>query len=309
MSRNYSKQYNNERGHNNQGHNNQGHNNQGHRQSQHLCFTIELNDFKDVIFDAKNLIQFTKHIITTSDTNIISKKDIIIKEKRKDLEKEKEKEKEKKPLINLKPTETTYNPCQKDSLFWCLFILKHGISKYEMELGNQHFVVEKQEKFKYIESIRKNKEVIKMHKIKPLSGLEDDLANKDRITIKTFLALCVIENINILLVDKRKIYEIIMNDEPKINVVHRNSTTYEHYIELDVNKDAIEKYKNTYYKMSSFDDSLKSMTSYKVEELLELCNKLNIDLLQDNKEKGEKGEKGQKKRTKKDIYELIVMNF
>ena len=171
-----------------------------------------------------------------------------------------------------------------------------------MELGNQHFVVEKQEKFKYIETIRKNKEAIKMHKIKPLSGLEDDLANKDRISIKTFFALCVIEKINILLVDKRKIYEIIMNDDPKIHVVHRNSTTYEHYIELDVNKENIEKYRDTYYKMASFDDSLKSMTSYKVEELVELCGKLNIDLLQDNN-------KDKKKKTKKDIYELIVMNF
>ena len=295
MSRNYSKQY------------NQSQNNQGPRQCQNLCFTIELNDFKDVIFDAKNLIQFTKHIITNDSTliptPITSKKEPIVKGILKNLEKNSSKKVD-KLLSNMNPN--TYNPSQKDSLFWCLFILKHGISKYEMELGNQHFVVEKQEKFKYIESIRKNKEAIKMHKIKPLSGLEDDLANKDRISIKTFLALCVIENINILLVDKRKIYEIIMNDDPKINVVHRNSTTYEHYIELDVTKENVEKYRDTYYKMSSFDDSLKSMTSYKVEELLELCNKLNIDLLQDNKEKGEKGEK---KRTKKDIYELVVMNF
>jgi hypothetical protein len=303
MSRNYSKQY-----------NNQGQNNQGHRQGQNLSEVIELNEFKDVIFDAKNLIQFTKHIITNDSilthtptptfifTPITSKKEPIIKEKRNENETNKVNKVDKVDKVNPEK----YIPSQKDSLFWCLFILKHGISKYEMELGNQHFVVEKQEKFKYIESIRKNKETIKMHKIKPLSGLEDDLANKDRISIKTFLALCVIENINILLVDKRKIYEIIMNDEPKINVVHRNSTTYEHYIELDVNKDAIEMYKNTYYKMSSFDDSLKSVASYKVEELLELCGKLNIDLLQDNKEKGEKS---QKKRTKKDIYELIVMNF
>jgi len=285
MSRNYSKPY-----------NNHGRNNQS------LCEVIELDDFKDVILDAKNLIQFTKHIIaldtnTNTNTNTIStnnsKKDATIISKERKLDKEPN---------NKKPEETTYNPNQKDSLFWCLFILKHGISKYEMELGNQHFVVEKQEKFKYIESIRKNKEAIKMHKIKPLSGLEDDLANKERISIKTFFALCVIENINILLIDKRKIYEIIMNDEPKIHVVHRNSTTYEHHIELDVNKENIEKYRETYYKMSSFDDSLKSITSYKVEELVELCGKLNIDLLQDKKKEA-------KKRTKKDIYELIVMNF
>ena len=53
--------------------------------------------------------------------------------------------------------------------------------------------------------------LLKINKIKPLSELEDDLANKSRISIKTFFALCVIEKMNILLVDKRKIYESITN--------------------------------------------------------------------------------------------------
>jgi hypothetical protein len=284
---------------------NQGYN-QGYNHNHNHNQVIELNDFTDVIFDAKNLIQFTKHIINEQENK--DNKDLKEFKENKDLKEFKD-NKENKKMVSKKEApifDTNYILTQKDSLFWCLFVLKHGISKYEMELGNQHFVIEKQEKFKYIESIRKNKDSIKMHKIKPLSGLEDDLANKDRISIKTFFALCVIENINIILVDKRKIYEIIMNDDPKINIVHRNSTTYEHYIELDANKDTIEKYRETYYKMSSFDDSLKSMTSYKVEELLELCIKLNIDLSKDlSKEK----EKDKKKRSKKDIYELIVMNF
>jgi hypothetical protein len=58
-------------------------------------------------------------------------------------------------------------------------------------------------------------------------------------------------------------------------------------------------YKEGYYKMTNFDTSLKAMTSYKVEELLELCKKLEINT--DIKEK--------KKMTKKDIYELLVQQF
>ena len=50
--------------------------------------------------------------------------------------------------------------------------------------------------------------------------------------------------------------------------------------------------------MTNFDVSLKSIASYKVEELLEMCKKLDINVTNDNK-----------KKSKKDIYELLVQNF
>jgi hypothetical protein len=170
-----------------------------------------------------------------------------------------------------------------------------------MEVGNQQFSIEKQEKFKYIYELRKpsNKDLLKIHKIKPLSLLEDDLANQERISIKTFFALCIIENMNVILIDKRKVYEVLTTDDPKIHVIHRNNITYEHHIELDVSAEKYITYKESYYKMSNFDSSLKAMSSYKVEELLELCKKLDI-----NTEIKEK-----KKMSKKDIYELLVQQF
>jgi hypothetical protein len=243
------------------------------------------------MFNVKNLRQFTKHMIDVS--CISNEKNSTIKQT--------------KPIKQIKENvtrvskDTIYKPLKKDSLFWCFYILKYGFSKYEMEVGNQHFSIEKQEKFKYIDVLRKptNKDLLKIHKIKPLSLLEDDLANQEKISIKTFFALCIIENINIILIDKRKVYEVLTTDEPKIHVIHRNSITYEHYIELDVPVDKINMYKETYYNMSNFDTSLKAMSSYKVEELLELCKKLEINI--DIKEK--------KKITKKDIYELLVQQF
>jgi len=203
--------------------------------------------------------------------------------------------------------ETIYKPKQKDSLFWCFYILKNGFSNYEMEINNQYFVVEKNEKFKYIDLLRKNKDILKIHKIKPLSQLEDELANKDRISPKTFFALCVIENINVLLVDKRKVYELLCTDidtSRPINIVHRHNEKYEHFIELDVSEETINKYRETYYKLTSFDTTLKSIGSYKLEELIDLCKKLNINI-----EDYKNNSLSKKKMTKKDIYELLVMKY
>ena len=217
----------------------------------------------------------------------------------------------KTPVIKTPTINTNiYKPMKKDSLFWCFFILKYGFSKYEMEIGSQHFLVEKTEKYANIDLLRtkQNKDLLKINKIKPLSDLEDDLANKERISIKTFFALCVIEKMNILLVDNRKIYQSINNDSPIINVIHRNSKTYEHHIELNVSNEAITEFREKYYNVSGFDNALKSMTAYKLDELHNICKQLNINILDNVKEKDTVNAKP-KKLTKKDIYELIVQNF
>jgi len=264
-----------------------------------------LNELKNYMFDCKNLRQFTKHNIDfVSLTNEASNNPNV---------KIKKYSKQDNPSLISSPKmvklESIYKQKKKDSLFWCFYIIKYGISKYEMEIGNQYFVIEKQEKIKYIELLRenKNKDLLKNHKIKPLTLLEDDLANQDRISIKTFFALCIIENINIILIDKRKLYESITTDDTKIHVVHRNSETYEHHIELDVLPEIINTYRELYYKMPSFDVSLKSIASYKLEELLELCKKFNINT--NNKSTQNNDNKSIKKVTKKDIYELLVLNF
>lgn len=262
-------------------------------QNQNQTYNI-LNELKDYMFDYKNLRLITKHNI-----DFVSLNNVSMSKKQKD----KNKEYVKPSIIK---RDTTYKPTQKDSLFWCFYIIKYGFSKYEMEIGNQHFVIEKQEKIKYIEMLRENKykDILKTHKIKPLTSIEDNLANQDRISIKTFFALCVIENINIILIDKRKLYETIMTDDPKIHVIQRNSLTHENYIELDVLPETINTYRETYYKMTTFDVSLKTMASYKLDELLELCKKLNIDTNTDTKT-----DTNNKRVTKKDIYELLVLNF
>lgn len=257
-------------------------------------------DLQDYMFTSRNIQRYTKHMIQISDFKP--------KSSLKNIEKTiNNKSKPKTSSEVKKQKETMYRPKQKDSLFWCFYILKNGFSNYEMEINNQYFVIEKNEKFKYIDMLRKNKDRLKLHKIKPLTELEDDLANKDKISIKTFFALCMLEDINILLVNKRKVYELLCKDideKHPINVVHRNNETCEHSIELDLTEETINKYRETYYKMSGFDATLKSVGSYKLDELLDLCKKLNINIDEDKNKK-----QGKKKMTKNDIYELLVLNY
>jgi hypothetical protein len=52
--------------------------------------------------------------------------------------------------------------------------------------------------------------------------------------------------------------------------------------------------------MINFDSTLKSMGSYKLDELTDLCQKLNINI---------EPSVDKKKKTKKDIYELLVLNY
>ena len=268
-------------------------------------------DLKDYMFTSKNMNKFTKHMTQIVSEPKSSTKNIEQINKEQINKEQINKEQINKNVVFQKnyknKIETMYKPKQKDSLFWCFYILKNGFFNYEMEINNQYFVVEKKEKFKYIELLRKNKDILKIHKIKPLTELEDDLANKDKISIKTFFALCIFENINILLVNNRKIYELLCSDideKHPINIVHRNNKTYQHSIELDTTNEIIQKYRDTYYKMSSFEGTLKSIGSYKLEELIELCIKLNINI-----EDAKVEQKGKQKMTKKDIYNLLVLNY
>jgi len=203
-------------------------------------------------------------------------------------------------VVNRKRKEV-FEPRQKDGLFWCFYVLYAGFDKYEM-IGNQHFVEEKQLKFKLIELIRSKKDVLKMHKIRPLTELEDDLANKHQITLKTFIALCIVANISVFVVDKHKYYESIHvsadNVNTNVHIIHKSTGEPVKYsMDLLSTPEKINQYRETYYHMTTLDNKLKSITSYKSDELLEICQKLGIDTT------------STKKKTKADLYEMIIMNL
>lgn len=199
-------------------------------------------------------------------------------------------------IIN-KEKSDSFIPKQKDTLFWCFYILKYGETNYEM-LENINIVLEKKLKIDYVEKIRKEKQIVKSYKFATLTHLENQLANEERIDLNTFLILCVIENINVLYVYKKMYFELLMNDD-KIHIIHRLDN-YSKYSYEGIDQTKIELYRTTLIKIDNVEKPVKSISSYKVSELLEFCSKLGIEIyIKDTN----------KNKSKKDLYESLIQYF
>ena len=124
-----------------------------------------------------------------------------------------------------------FYPEQADQLFWCFYIIKNGFLMYEYP-GNTSFINEKKEKFKCIEYLRENKALLKEKKIKNIKeDIEDELANKEKIGVKTFIALCIAHNIRVLFIHNRKCFDSDKDNTGKVSVVHYDNNKkycYEH---------------------------------------------------------------------------------
>ena len=164
-----------------------------------------------------------------------------------------------KKEINISNTQNKiFIPCEKDMLFWCFYVIKNGNANYEM-LNNKNIIIEKKIKIEYVEKIRNEKQLIKPYKISSLANIEDNLANDYIMNIKTFLTLCVIENINVLFIKKRTFYELLMNDGEELYIVYLLGNG-KYGFEKNTNNIA-EKYKSSLFKIDNIDKPIKSFSS------------------------------------------------
>ena len=200
------------------------------------------------------------------------------------------------PFI-VKEKSNKFTPIQKDTLFWCFYILKYGENNYEM-IDNINIVLEKKLKIDYVEKIRKEKQIVKSYKFATLTHLENQLANEEKIDLNTFFTLCVVENINILYICKKTYFELLMNDD-KIHIIHRLDN-YSKYSYEGTELSKIELYRSTLFKVDNVEKPVKSISSYKVSELLEFCTKLGIEIYVKDTNKN---------KSKKDLYESLNQYF
>ena len=197
----------------------------------------------------------------------------------------KDKEKYIKPAL--------FIPREKDTLFWCFYVMKYGDVKYEM-LEYKNILTEKKLKIEYVEKIRKEKQTVKTYKFATLTHIENNLANENQLDVKTFLTLCAVENLNVLFVKNKTYYELLMNDSNELHIVHLlQNYKYGH----EINPTGASQIKTTLYQLDNIDKPIKSMSGYKLSELVEICEKLALDII--NKETN-------KSKGKKELYEAII---
>ena len=158
------------------------------------------------------------------------------------------------------------------------------------------FKEEKMVKISLIQTIRENKEILKKLKIKR-TEVEDELLNQKFISVKTFLLLCFLKKINIVVRDDIKFIENISNcNDSTIHIIENKKKSHKYGLFIGNQKKEMEICRKNYWKINdlNFEKPLKSISHYKLKNLQEICKKLNIII-----------EKDGKRLRKKDLYYMI----
>jgi hypothetical protein len=217
----------------------------------------------------------------------------------------------KKPLLPITLLgKSTFIPFQKDTLFWCFYIMKHGLENYHL-LGEHTFVFEKKVKFQYVEDCRNQSDYLKSKKLISMSELENQLANDNVIQLGTFLSLCVLENLNVIYFNSTTYFEIISTEFGMTHVIEKQPTPpslkYKNskpnhnnnygYVGL-LNED-LRTHRLSCYKMETLDKPLKCISSYKVKEIEDICHLFKINIFsEENKEYNNK-------KTKSELFHFL----
>lgn len=191
----------------------------------------------------------------------------------------------------------------------------YGIEKFECV--ENHYTESNTFKFHLVEYIRTKKTLLKPHKI-GLSATEDTLVNKPFINLETFQAIALCYNLSVCVIQDRKIFEIGRSDnDTNTFIMEKIKGKYGLYISSRVPHSIIwtthaEKYLNfvrdSYWSMENISSPIRSISAYKLQDLIDICTKLNIPVT-----KVILGDFGsivnEKKKTKPELYEEICRSI
>ena len=205
-----------------------------------------------------------------------------------------------------KYTSDIFYPEQKDTLFWCFYVMKHGKEEYDA-LQNNNIVLEKRLKIEYVERLRVYKDKIKSAK-KGLSmtHVENSLANDEKIYLKTFFALCILEKMHVMVVEKRSFIDFFVKDDQDDFLVSpyvlKKNEAGRYGYEYKISDAKRNEYKEQLFTWESWDKPLKAFSAYKTDDLVRISKALALPFqkLHNNKEKT---------MTKKEMYDQLVRYF
>ena len=207
-------------------------------------------------------------------------------------------------------------PFQKDKLFWCFYIILNGYEAYEMN-HSASFSLEKQIKIETVEKLKSIKEKLKELKLKR-TELEDELVNKPMITLKGLYALCLVHDVSITYIYGRKYCEINTANANEVanEVANANEVAVENkkkgiiiqnakkedslkWTSHEQPTDFLTQIKEEYWLIENIQKPLKAASAYTLQELQDICGKLQITTLTEKN----------KAKTKTKLYEEIIQGL
>ena len=160
----------------------------------------------------------------------------------------------------------------EDFLFWIFFIFVKGEMEFEY-IKKQKYTISKE--FKIDASMKVKNQKFNNRKLVK-SKILNNLTHEKNISLMTLAALCVIYDLNILYcVNSVKHYKLYQDYVDEINILINNNGNID-FIK-NASKEDIEKYTQNTIEMETFEDKLKSASSYKLSDLLVLSDILKIN--------------------------------
>ena len=183
-------------------------------------------------------------------------------------------------------------PEETDSIFWSWIIFKMGFSEYEI-FKETKFIIEKQYKIDFVSKLRDNKKQLKHMKVK-IAEMEGHLANDTILNIFFLEPMLIIEKYNFVYMNDKIYYENITYPGNPTCIIKYFEKLDKYGLFLDEKK--LFDYKNKLFVVNSIEKPVKGISSYKAQELRDICKKLNIDIMKTPT----------KSKTKKELYQLVI---
>ena len=200
----------------------------------------------------------------------------------------------------------------QDKLFWIFYKIINNLDDSDLETINA-FKVIKEFKFSVVEKLRSQKNILKNFKISK-TFVEEDLTNNEKISFKTFHALCILYLINVIILRSNNTYCVLItnNDEKVYNLQNykvlkilneKMSAQFNNFdVELvnsSLSEEELQKCLSTYFYIENIEKPLKAFSSYKLDDLTKIADQLDINIYDEHG----------KKRKKQDLYEQILQKL
>ncbi len=185
-----------------------------------------------------------------------------------------------------------YIPHESDTIFWSWIIFKLGFSEYEI-LKETKFIIEKQYKIDFVSKLRNSKKQLKHMKVK-IAEMEGHLANDSTLNIFFLEPMLIIEKYNFVFMNDKIYYENITYPGKPICIIKYFEKIDKYGLFLDEKK--LFDYKDKLFVVDDMKKPIKGISSYKAQELRDICKKLNINIMKTPT----------KSKTKKELYQLVI---
>ena len=173
-----------------------------------------------------------------------------------------------------------------DKLFWYWYFFNNG-----QVIGNK-YTLEMKIKTNLAEKIHSQKKQLKIFKFK-ISEIEQDILYSKKISIKSIMIILHLSKINFVYYTDVVYYEYGDFDETFIIYHDKINDVYHLRENID------DEIKNNRYIITSLDKQIKNISYYKLADVKEICNKLDISTIK----------MGKKSFTKKELYEKLVLKL